>query len=160
MPSSRVFGNGHAGKHTTKGRSLDSKEILGPPSRMELDFLRCLAAGERQSQVTVMATNTPAGYRSGDTSKSKVRPNAYDPLWKAYFAKRRSLSKGIKGFTSLILQAPSPPPSHRHPRLFMRRQKGLSCVSWKLSRTVLRGRDRSNPVLSLDKIRKQAAKQK
>ena len=36
----------------------------------------------------------------------------------------------------------------RLPRLAKRGSKGLSCVSWKLSRTVLRERDRSNPVLS------------
>ena len=67
-------------------------EVLGPSSGMELDFLWCLAEGGRQPSVVWLqhARRTPIRRYI----KVRGEANPYDPLWKAYFALRRSFRSG------------------------------------------------------------------
>lgn len=130
-----------------KKRTLDSTEVLGTPSRLELVFLWC-QAGCGGEAVHYMAPTRPqdtdpAAHQSQERSKS-IRS-----VLEGVLCSPKNPSERSRRLLHRSCSARRPGLSVPSPRLFARRSKGLSCVSWKLSRTVLRGRDRSNPVLSL-----------
>jgi RNA-directed DNA polymerase len=82
-------------KHTTKGARWIQKKYWGHHQGWNWTFFGVWpqANGKPSTVWLQHACRIPILRHV----KVKSEANAYDPFWKAYFAKRRSLSKGIKG---------------------------------------------------------------